>query len=418
MNAVSRFAYRSVMLLLIVMSSTKAENANAFEATPAGPPLERTVELLLSPSVAKRKQGELYAKTYAQQYRDAILVGLKRSEDRARVARQLQLLVSPWARGVAAAAENKGFMGFYLPRRPVSRPAEAEYFPIYRTALFEALEASSVELEGDDRRYAVEVLCDVLIEIADDHTLREMARLLTKTDDRQIDYILLDSLCERLGFHRPGKCIGQMCGALYFAEEKLRAEADNERRFTACRDLLLERFKLDKGILPAQEVIMRNALDELDRRMQLTEFVQLGYDEHVCDIDKLEPLIRFGRPLLPMLRERQAAEADLSRKGNYEIIAAAITGRISSELMQDLLVSDHPDRGLACKIVIAAGSRDWTLQIAGLQSREGFDHEEASRALATVLRKDALPYLREAYEFDPNNDTARYAIQELESWDE
>ena len=83
--------------------------------------------------------------------------------------------------------------------------------------------------------------------------------------------------------------------------------------------------------------------------------------------------------------------------------------------MKQLLESDDPDRGLACQIVIGAGSRNWTPELAKLQLRDGFDNDQASKALATVLRNDALPYLREALERFPGNASARYGIKELES---
>ena len=84
--------------------------------------------------------------------------------------------------------------------------------------------------------------------------------------------------------------------------------------------------------------------------------------------------------------------------------------------MRQLLASGHTERGLACQIVCAAGSRDWTAEIAGLQYRHGFDHKAASFTLATVLREEAIPYLRKAVKFDPDNYTAKYAISELERW--
>ena len=83
-----------------------------------------------------------------------------------------------------------------------------------------------------------------------------------------------------------------------------------------------------------------------------------------------------------------------------------------------LLASEHHDCGLACEIVCAAGNREWTKEIAKLQFREGFDHKVASQALACILRKEALPRLREALKFDPENDSAKYAIAELNKWPE
>jgi hypothetical protein len=57
-----------------------------------------------------------------------------------------------------------------------------------------------------------------------------------------------------------------------------------------------------------------------------------------------------------------------------------------------------------------------TRVFALLQFREGFAHGEASQTLASVLRKKAIPHLGKAVEFDPDNDTAGYAIKELNEW--
>ena len=181
---------------------------------------------------------------------------------------------------------------------------------------------------------------------------------------------------------------------------------------------LLDQFSIEKGEFPQQEQLILASLDQLKAWMTVPEFVQLGYDENVSDIEKLEPLIRFGKPILAHLRQRQAAEKDLSKKGNYEVIAAAITGKIDSKLMRLLLASDNPDRGLACQLVLAAGSHGWTNEIAQLQFRPGFERRQASETLASVLRKRALPYLRKALAFDPDNYVAKSGILELEKWRE
>ena len=247
-----------------------------------------------------------------------------------------------------------------------------------------------------------------------------MADLLKETEDNKLGRLLLESQCILVGFHLPYSPLGRMCGPLQFAEAKLRNVQNQspQDRFIRQRNAFLHEFPYREGEIPDQQQIMGRALDRLEKRMLVPEFVSLGYDESVSDVDKLEPLIRMGEPLLPLLRKRQAAERDLSKKGNYEVISAAITGKIDPALMRRLLASDHPDRGLACQIVIAAGTRDWTNEIAQLQFREGFDHNVASEALASVLRKSAIPLLRKAIDFDPDNDTAEYAIKELEKWPE
>jgi hypothetical protein len=408
---------KSTRIFIILHIFAMAPFAAADEPDPI---LEKTVELLLSPSKRDQREGEILAVRNADAYGDTIVAGLKDSRKRAVAAYQLRVLVSPWARGVAAGLEHKGHMTLFLPRRPVARPLDGPHHPVYRKALLDALNATATGPEVDDREFAFESICQTLTEIGDSASLIAMAQLLKETDDYRLGRLLLESLCRRVGFHHPGTPLGRMCGPLHFAEAKSRnvQNLSAQDRFIRQRNAFLQEFPYREDEAPDQQQLMRRALDRLEKRMLVPEFVRLGYDESVSDVDKLEPLIRLGEPLLPLLRKRQAAERDLSKKGNYEVISAAITGEIDPALMRRLLASDHPDRGLACQITIAAGTRDWTNEIAQLQFREGFDHKEASDALASVLRKEALPHLLKALNFDPDNYTAKYAIMELEKWPE
>lgn len=408
---------RSTRIFLVLLFFAMAPFASAGEPDAN---LEKTVELLISPSKRDQRDGEVLAVRNADAYRDTIVSGLNDSQKRAVTAYQLRVLVSPWARGVAAGLEHKGYMTLFVPRRPVARPLNGPHHPVYRKALLDALRAVATGPDVDDREFAFESVCQTLTEIGDSASLIAMAQLLKETDDHKLGRVLLESLCRRMGFHHPDATLGRMCGPLQFAEAKLRNVRNQSPRdwFISQRRAFLREFPNRDDAIPDQQQLMRRALDRLEERMLVPEFVRLGYDENVSDVDKLEPLIRLGKPLLPLLRKRQAAERDLSKKGNYEVISAAITGQVDPTLMRQLLASDNPDRGLACQIVIAAGTRDWINEIAQLQFRKSFDHKEASEALASVLRKEALPFLRKAMSFDPDNYTAEYAIKELEKWPE
>ena len=129
------------------------------------PNLERTVELLLSPSKREQREGEVLAVRHADAYRDTIVAGLKDPRKRAAAAEQLRVLVSPWARGVAAGLEHKGHMTLLLPRRPVARPLDGPHHPVYRKTLLDALRAAATGPEVDGREFAFESVCQTLTEI-------------------------------------------------------------------------------------------------------------------------------------------------------------------------------------------------------------------------------------------------------------
>jgi hypothetical protein len=126
----------------------------------------------------------------------------------------------------------------------------------------------------------------------------------------------------------------------------------------------------------------------------------------------------MGERIVPLLKDMQAETKDIDSRANYEIVIAAITGRADKAIVRELFAGSHPHIAMACAIITAADSTDWKDELDRLQYRTGFTGNTASHTLAVCHRKSVLNLLKKAAESNESNYTAKYAVLELQSWEE
>lgn len=380
--------------------------------------LALATQQLLSPHPAIEQAGMAELESHRAAYRTAILDGLAQPGSRAQAANAMTLWLSPWARGVQAGRIHRGQLQLFQVRRPVPRAVDHPDAPLYRKALLDSLDSvlqESVRAPDDLRNQGgTRALALALTEVADGTTRSRMAALLSRIDDPWIGEALLSALALLHGEPPPFQ-LGGICGNSSPEEIETFARAQRASYLQA-RDAMIRQVASTRDWTATR--LMQAALDRLATRLEHEAFAINHYNYHTWSSLAHEPLVRIGEPLLPLLEPRREQEPTLIRKAHYAIIAATISGRVDSKLMNALLEESDATRVLACQLVAAAGSRNWNNQIAALQHRPGFNHHLPSHTLASVLREEALPFLRAAAERDPDNYTAHCAIKEIEAWSE
>ena len=95
------------------------------------------------------------------------------------------------------------------------------------------------------------------------------------------------------------------------------------------------------------------------------------------DWRKLEPLIRGGKPIIPLIEAHIDTIDELGIIGNYEAVLATIRGKPNEAVIRKLLSSENPSYRhhyafQACEIIVASGSVDWMDELNMLQYRKYF----------------------------------------------
>ena len=377
--------------------------------------LRKICDLLTSPVSSEQATGMKELQDHQHQY-FALLTEFLSSPDlevQADAARTIRIFVSPWARGLEAGQRSHGHMSLFLPWRPTSRPTDHPEAPHLRRALISAegalLDKQNRWIRGDSGAAisASSAICQCLAEVADDDSIQQLARFLECEDDTHLCAGIMGCLETFYGLH-PGYRPHGICGNSSFLEIWLfrRSEAAICRREK--KDLL--QWRQEKGIKP-----MKDRLEKAFAQWNRSFDVYL--DPHGVEeaVQQFEPLIRMGESALPLLVKKKNESTRLYTKGNVEFIIATITGNLDKPLVRELLRSE-PE--VACRVIVAAGSRDWKEELDQLQYRDRFDTNIASGALAICHRKAAIPLLKKAADSSKWNYTARYAVMELESWKE
>jgi hypothetical protein len=131
-----------------------------------------------------------------------------------------------------------------------------------------------------------------------------------------------------------------------------------------------------------------------------------------------EPLVRAGDEAVESLHGWKEKAEDGYTSAKLIVVLAEITGTVEREEIESLLAGDNVERVLGCQAILRAGSREFKDELIKLQSGFGDATREASSALASIYRMEAIPWLRAAYAADENNYVAKCAIAELQAWGE
>ena len=123
----------------------------------------------------------------------------------------------------------------------------------------------------------------------------------------------------------------------------------------------------------------------------------------------LEPLIRFGKAAIPLLRAQQTQESELDAKSLWECVIAAIEGSANEEIVRALLPR-HPD--MACEIIAASGSKKWEAELEQLVV--SIHLRKALEALAACHHEECRLILERLTEAEGNETTADYLLKEFE----
>lgn len=156
---------------------------------------------------------------------------------------------------------------------------------------------------------------------------------------------------------------------------------------------------------------------EWDARSWIAQPDQSPHGIDFITVLRYETIVRLGDDALAELQRRRSAAQDDREAARYEVLIAAISGKVDDASVRRLLASSD-DRVivLATEIIGAAGDRRWLRELDALQlSRMSEVAHAASRALAGVHGREALPLLQAAAAQNPDNYTAKYAAFELDA---
>lgn len=347
------------------------------------------------------------------------------AENIRRGSRLLGIVISPWFRDIERGKQHHGYIKLLSSPRHTQRAtnhpdAQKISVSLVRSlsrvvVLKEAKPKPNIQFDLLSWRLGG-VLCKVIAEVADESVMSDLAAILKECDDRALSGGII-AVFEAYYCLPKGYRIGGMCGNSTPDEIKRFVDADREH----CEEgkkLVLSWHEKYKG--QAEKSRLDAALGEWIKLLQNQNFKHRSYYGGDWAWKKLEPLIRGGAQMIPLIEAQKKATLDIGIRANLEVVRAAITGKVDATLVRDLLASKdvsykHHEAVLALEIIVAAGNDDWIEELNDLQFRPYFKQKKASHALAICHRKMAIPLLKSAVEKNPSNYTAKYAILELES---
>lgn len=320
-------------------------------------------------------------------------------------ARAFAASISPWRGAIEEARNNTQIHIFRVPR-PTTRPSLATDARAIEAATLGALEGA--DKVGRDN------LLVLLAEVAEESGSDRLASLLGRTEDPSDAVPIMRALETIYGlpaFYEPHS-MGCGTGSGDAEVDRLAAErweADERRRFGEGRTALLSWLATNASRPRAERVnAALTAWDQRDWVSQPSQSVEgIDFDR----VLRFQTVLRLGEDALPGLRSRKSAAADDVAAAHYEVLIAAISGELDEPLVRRLLAQyDHLALVAATEIIAAAGDKRWTKELDALQSsRMEEAAHAASKALVSVLGRDALPLLQAAAAKTPDNYTAKYA---------
>lgn len=352
-------------------------------------------------------------------------------------AAALTAKISPWQRAIASAAKDRRVALFQGPRptsRAVHHLSDADAARIEAAAIT-ALDALESKPRGEGasrlhaanaRRELILLLAEVARDAGDERLRRELRRASSEEDDgaigvwggssHQIDAMrALESMVGLPAFYEPRSL---QCGepgppdvtrAIFDAHR-----AKEHAAFLDGRAKLLA--WLDAHAKEPRASAVRAAFAEWDARSWVAQPNQSPHGIDFSTVLRYETIVRLGDDALTELQRRRAATQDDREAARYEVLIAAISGKVDDASVRRWLASsDHRVIVLATEIIGAAGDKRWLRELDALQlSRMSEVAHAASRALAGVHGREALPLLRAAAAQNADNYTAKYAALELD----
>lgn len=402
--------------------------------------IDTTVSLLTSPGKAQQAEGEETLQVHGDEYLDILIKDLRSPmlSKRAYAAKLIRALVSPWARGILAGDKHHGHAKLFKPRRPTTRSALHPKAENIRQALLVSLDELLEQGHGigtpETRkklgpnqytliRDTITPLCLCLSEFGNDETAGHLSGILAKEENNRLCVPVMRCMETIYGLPLSFRGFGGFCGNISeeMANQILREQDARCEQEKASLVAWHEEHVKDN-----QDARIRAALRMWDGYFAPTDphghWQIFRWNPFVGSngywLLRFEHLIRMGEPVVPLLRDMQAATKDIESKANYEIVIAAITGRVDKAIVRELFAGSHPRIAMACAIIIAAGSTDWKEKLDGLQCQTGWTGKIASHTLAVCYRKSAINLLKKAAESNESNYIAKYAVLELQSWEE
>jgi len=387
--------------------------------------IEKSAQLLISPVQAEREDGQQWLQRHGDEAFDALIVAL-RSEDpkeQQRASRVLRIMVSPWARGVEAGAVHHGQTHLYKPWRPVTRPTDHPQAGRIRLAAMSVLRTvlekprgtpqesgKNWEFPGWETLNSITALCRCLSEVGDEETGRQLSELLEKEKNRYIASSLLE--CQETIYGLPPSYRpGGLCGNSTQEEVKAFNEADQAHCAEAIRKRLawLSTEGRKQGTARIEAAVKQWEIG-FRKGENMFQHGVLNWSSQ-----DLASLIRLGDAVVPLIEQRKETTEELWLKANYDVVLAAITGKVDKRLVETLLDRDYHSQIIACEIIAAADSKEWMPELTQML-KVYYASKKAAYTLAVVHRREAIPILRPYV--GSENYMADCAVKELESWKE
>jgi hypothetical protein len=331
----------------------------------------------------------------------------------ARAADALAEEVSPWQRALGVAARKRE-LGTVPIGRPAGRPVKDPRAGVLEEKAIAAYQRLGREPLTYPRTHARERLVVLLGEVASDRGAEYLRTELAGATAVEAALPLMTALETIYGlppFYEP-HALG--CGETGDDEVPRRHKAEEARRFFQGRQALLA--WLDTNAKKPRAERIDQALAAWDKHgwHLYPNLVAPGMSNLPALLQA--SIVRLGDDALPGLRSRKAAAKDDESKGPYEMLIAVITGKEDEALVRRLLAERYgKGPGIALAIIAAAGSKRWVRELDAMQtSRDSLDDAHtASKVLAAVLGREALPLLEAAAAKEPENFTAKYAAEEI-----
>ncbi len=403
-------------------------------ASAADPPtldnLEATAAQLASPLSVEREAGEGWLKANANAAFPELarLIEQGGAKQQMRAANVAAVFISPWVRADTQGKVHKGQINLFQPRRPTARPVDHPHATVIRnaalSALAQVLESSRKAAEDDDGRKLpsfpgwehtelVRALCDCIAEVADGMAIERLVGLLSEEPNRFQAGHMMWVLDTYYGLPR-SYTWGGICGNSTPEEFRAFDRAETARCKKAKATLLAwheqHASKPLRERIDAALDVWDNMISGQEHYAYYTESGEWATQTHYAS------MIRLGEPAVDALRKRaaNAAKDKYWHRGAYEIVIAAITGRVDNPFVKKMFEGETFEQMLACEIIAAAGSREFKDRLAAMVQSNG-PYKKASYTLAVVYRCEAIPILEKAWSSDF---VASCAIAELRAWGE
>jgi len=350
-------------------------------ALPAG----RLVHLLTSRSPTERAAAKRQLESHGDEL-IGILVRSLNSDSEAQqqeAARRLELIVSPWSR-------RRFTLYSELPDQQIDRnlvrPVEHSRADEIRVAIIAALQSILANTEAkatvSSRVGAFLVLCRCLGEVGDQSTAGDLAKMLAK--ERRLRYSMPMTDCLELIYGLPPfedkKVWHCPVGESQLTLDRWAKEAEN-RHSEAKRKMLSwhRRYashdreeQIRAAVLKWEDrLFVPEVSSSSDRQTGMgrktlsnklaQQFARPRFDRRkiVQSLTCVEPLVRIGLPVLPVIKQRQSATQDEFEKAVWELIATYLSGHFDEPFVRQEMQGSDVHRAMAQAIIAVSDLPTW-----------------------------------------------------------